>query len=294
VRDGIVYFNGFEDAVLAVPRGGGPVTTLAPSQDGAGISHLAVDATNVYFTWFDFDATAGAIKTVPRGGGAVTTLATTGSAMPWRLAVDASSVYWTEGGGGVKKVPLAGGAVVTVADRPGPILSFAKPPIAVDASNLYFVEMSSDGARAIALRQMPLAGGPATTLVDVDVLGLTVDATDVYFVADSAGKMELGRVPIGGGPVTTLLRDASIGAPVLSGGAIYFAYTPRIFDAAGFFEGYVMKVQNDGTGLGRVTGVQHGVPEAVTVAEGAVFWSSRNDQTLFALALDACSGGVCR
>jgi hypothetical protein len=77
--------------VMKVPLVGGAPTMLS-SSPAAGI---AVDAAYVYFT--NFYAGPGAVRKVAKSGGATITLAT-GQLLPWGIAVDATSVYWTDAG----------------------------------------------------------------------------------------------------------------------------------------------------------------------------------------------------
>jgi hypothetical protein len=80
--------------VMKQPLGGGPITVLASGQ--CSPYDLATDGTNVY--WVNLGCPGGpgsVVMSVPRDGGAPSTLYT-GS--PFRLAVDATSLYWTAGG----------------------------------------------------------------------------------------------------------------------------------------------------------------------------------------------------
>jgi hypothetical protein len=70
--------------------GGGPPITLATPNETSGI---ALDGTNVFF----LDRTWGVVTRVRIAGGASTTIATNDPlGTPELIAVDATSVYWTD------------------------------------------------------------------------------------------------------------------------------------------------------------------------------------------------------
>jgi hypothetical protein len=155
----------FSYSLHSIPITGGPSTTLSSLLDG--ISGIAIDAINVYFsvqTADTFDdagvaAPHGAIHTVPIGGGAQRVLATL-AASPGGVAVDSTYVYWTAGAaagarsgsaasGSVLKTPIAGGTTLTIASG-----QLNPRQIAVDATGVYWIDYgtvgvdctSSDGA----------------------------------------------------------------------------------------------------------------------------------------------------
>ena len=80
----------------------------------------------------------GAVMKAPLSGGTPTTLA---AASPSNIAVDATSVYWTEQGSGtVMQVPLVGGTPTTLASgQNGPYA------ITVDGASVYWTNSAIPG-----------------------------------------------------------------------------------------------------------------------------------------------------
>lgn len=116
--------------VRKAPKSGGAVTTLA---SGDRLSGVTVDETSVYWIAGTPDASSGAVMKAPLDGGAATTLAVRAGA-PAHIAVDDTSVYWTELlTGAVMKVPLTGGTPIVVATTRAPWA------IAVDATSAYLL-----------------------------------------------------------------------------------------------------------------------------------------------------------
>jgi hypothetical protein len=140
--DGVnVYWRNLGQ-ILACPVAGcgaGPVV-LASSQSTAG-GQLALDATNVY--WLNASGAQGGqvMKCAKAGCGGAPTALASGGVQPVALAVDGSSVYWTDSSSVLKcAVSGCGGAPSFVADyrsSPG--------AIAVDATRVYWAEGATSG-----------------------------------------------------------------------------------------------------------------------------------------------------
>jgi hypothetical protein len=119
-----------DDVILALDAGASAPRVVADVNDVR--YGLALDAKYVYFNSGDF------VKRVPRAGGSVQTLA---AANAWKLAVDDTHVYWTEGVFGadcaIKKAPKSGGESIVVATCTGAYVDIAVDERCVYWANLY-------------------------------------------------------------------------------------------------------------------------------------------------------------
>jgi hypothetical protein len=228
VQGGNLYFTTSDGtstsgSVLSVATGGGVVATLLTGS-GTQTAAMTTDTSNVYWT------TSNALMYVPLSGGTATTIGsggrggvairgvhaywsnlssviasgfanctiTKGACSPVTLAtggeiigvaVDSTSVYYTDAnnpGGTVLKVPLAGGTAVTLAqNQNGPWM------IAVDASNVYWVNYGTMGGSVGSVMKVPLGGGTPVTLAAQQGSPefLTVDDTSVYWTNQSSGTV---------------------------------------------------------------------------------------------------------
>ncbi len=172
-------------------------TVVLATDEEEGAASIAVDANNVYWVTI---ASISAEAPQPPPDGQVLQCGKCGCDHPTVLAsgqptqelqtgiaVDGTSVYWTNGN--VMKAPIGGGPVTTLA------VAQTNGSIAVDATSVYWADSRG-------LMKMPLAGGPSTTLVPRkgDVGSIALDTASVYYVAGNG----IFKVPLDGGAPTLL------------------------------------------------------------------------------------------
>ena len=150
-----------------------------------------------------------------------------GQTCPWGMAIDATSVYWTDcgdpTGGTVQKVPKTGGAIVTLAS--GDVLS----GITVEGSNVYWVARTADESGAI--KTVPVAGG--TPMVVAAQSGapshIVADASYVYWGELNGGGVM--KAPLGGGAVT-MVAPATLAFQIALGDtAVFWMDAPGLMTA---------------------------------------------------------------
>ena len=136
--------------IQAVDKRGGKVDTLVDQQMGA--NNICVDADFIYW------ATPSGIMRAKKDGSDVTTLYAPPSGFTTRLALDADTLYFTEGDGRnvLMKLPKAGGTPVKLA----PAINTTYE-IGIDSEFVYYFD---DEGKDIALRKVAKAGGTPITL----------------------------------------------------------------------------------------------------------------------------------
>jgi hypothetical protein len=167
--------------IVRVPLDGGATVPVVPSSSlvqTASSYGIAVDATNVYWTFFGNPTT---VRKAPLNGGKPVTLATVegpGSG----IAVDVSYAYFCAGTA-VMKVPLNGGTPTTLASSTG-------QGVAIDDDNVYFTDGSS------TVKKVSKNGGTVVTLASGQLRPgpIAVDATSVYWGNTGADGQSNGSV----------------------------------------------------------------------------------------------------
>lgn len=181
VDDASVYWvNAQKGTVSSIRKSGGPVTTLASR--AYDVQSIAVGGANVYYT------TSEGVMTVGKNGGSARTLVAA-SGLLWKIAVDASRVFWHEGDGNgqgfgaLRSAALDGSGVATV------VGSAALVGIALDGANIYYTDDGGGGGFSGAGKVMRVAktGGQPATLASNEssgIAGMAVDGDSIYWIND--------------------------------------------------------------------------------------------------------------
>jgi len=186
-----VYFTDDLGAIYRMPKGSPAFTNpeLLGTIPGF-VNVMALDATSIYIiTIDDVEGTNGSLWSMPKGGGTPKLLA--GSVLtPYRLAVDATSVYWISVGTPTSSSFLADGRVERMAkDGTGrkTLATNLNVPtsVASDGTNVYFTDRSSTSVMRIGRE-----GGPTTVVAtrpSSQSIDVAVDDDCVYWTTlDSA------------------------------------------------------------------------------------------------------------
>ena len=182
----------FSGTIRAVPKSGGAITTLVANAASPRVVAPIGGSDLIYADGvIDFlPSSASGIHRRAAAGG-ITTLVS-GVSGPGPIAVDATSVYVSEGWW-IKRVPRTGGAASLLSQA-----NFYITSIDIDGTHVYWVEDDLG-----TVRKAPLAGGAATLLGSGNgrPFDLRVNGASVYWLL---GLDRLLRVPTTGGPVETL------------------------------------------------------------------------------------------
>jgi hypothetical protein len=150
-----------------------------------------------------------------------------GQMCPWGMAIDATSVYWTDcgdpTGGTVQKVSKTDGAIVTLAS--GDVLS----GITVEGSNVYWVARTADESGEI--KTVPVAGGTPTVVAAQSGAPshIVADASYVYWGELNGGGVM--KAPLGGGAATMVAPATSAFQIALGDTAVFWMDAPGLMTA---------------------------------------------------------------
>jgi hypothetical protein len=173
------------------------IAVLASAQDRPAI--LALDDEAVYWSsQGTFREAGGSVNRVPKDGGPPTVIASE-QAITLGIAVDATSVYWTNlgltpGSGAVMRAPKLGGPAVTLAEgQPTPF------PIVIDGDWLYWVNQGDppDFTEGVIMRvatTVPDAAPEPLFAVTGRPISLCVGETAIYFTVLEPGDTERGSL----------------------------------------------------------------------------------------------------
>jgi len=183
---------------------GSPITYI----DFNGVVALAQDAANIY--WIS-NLISGPEQASKSGGPTVVLAA--GLSGPNAIAVDSTSVYWTDASAGtVSSIPIGGGTIKTLVSGQNP------DAVAVDAVNVYWVNGYATGnSGTFTVCSMPIGGGTVTTLATGQQgasLALALDGTTLYWT-NYAFPGDVMKMPASGGAVTIIATGQNLPAQVV-------------------------------------------------------------------------------
>ncbi len=165
------------DEIASIPKGGGEVTVLAPTQYRS--YGVTIDDANICWA---AEGNSGSVKAMPLGGAAVTALASN-LIDPLGAVVGGSSVFFSLiSEGELQSVPIAGGTVTTlVPNAPAPI------PVLYDLGNVYWITSEPTGS----IFALDVASGEIRTIAGGFFYpgNVVVDATDAYWTVEGNGGM---------------------------------------------------------------------------------------------------------
>jgi hypothetical protein len=175
---------------------GGKCSPQVIASNIVGAVDIAIAGSSLYWTY-----RTGVMRANLDGTGAlpITTVETS----PFRLATDATSVYWTDPGAGtVRKAPLAGGAPSTVA-----LAQFNPVHVVSDGTWVYW---SNQDVGTVSRAHPDGSSLSVIATVGSQVNGIAVDATLAYVCGFAANAIL--TAPVGGGVASPF--EVTSGSPI--------------------------------------------------------------------------------
>jgi hypothetical protein len=189
----------------------------------------------------------------------------TGCHFPGRLAIDSTSLYWTDvSAGTVNQTPLN--------PAPGRVLAAMRmfpTGIAVDSARVFFTDQAT-------VSQTALVGGPATVVAPLLNQGesLSIDAQDAYWL--DLNDDALWTAPLAGGSPTSLASSPPTGVIGASGHSIALddasVYWTGGRETEGASDGVVLKIAKGGGSAPTILVSAQNDPTCLAIANGSVFW----------------------
>jgi hypothetical protein len=263
VSDGTTLFwTTFESSqgLLAMPVGGGAVTTLVSAQTNGEGTFLAVDDVNVYIL------EGSSLVRIPKDGSAPT-LVNEPEAMVYAATSLGGVAYWVEylpqSSGmipqpiAIKSAPLQGDAVTTlatlVANSPDP------DEIAVTSTTIFV------GMEGATLSYFPMSGlpaGGATTVSGGACNSLSSDTDTIYCTETSGSNQAIAS----DGTATPIAQAVNSSYIVSDDSYVYWVDNTTV--------GTIMKAPKGGAGTATILARDTG-PTAIAVDAHSVYWSDQ-------------------
>ncbi|MBI5534498.1 MAG: hypothetical protein HY898_17365 [Deltaproteobacteria bacterium] len=232
---------------------------------------IGVDATTLFWSNQAASVGQGEINSIPIAGGTVKSLAQSLST-PGDLALDTTSVYWTNysGAGEVKKVGKDGTGLANITSGSGPW------GLVLDTDTVYWT--NSDGS----IRKAPKAGGSSNTIVsgEQDPRGIALDGSTVIWTASVGGTISSASKADGSNRTDVATGQAFPIAIVVTSQAIYWVNTGSSYALGSCTknDGSVMKLIKGQTTPVKLAQDQ-ACPIKLTVDAESVYWTNAGTYT---------------
>ena len=258
---------------------------------GYAPANVATNADTVFVATFNGTETGGSIYAVDKNGGGASVFAS-GYYFSWAITTDADAVYWTNFG-----VSFSQGSVVRQlfdagsADAGGEVLAMTLTnanslltAIAVDATEVYWLEEVAGGPLLVNAKGTPGSGGTFATSGNEIPTALIVSGANVLWTEqlqdDGGGGGGVNRAGTNGGcpeapcPLVTGLTNAT----GLAADATY-VYIATAGTNATHSDGKVLRIRQDGTCAGatcpEVLATGQLSPSSILVDDTAIYWVNR-------------------